>query len=1476
MAPLEVAVRPKEDFGPQGALTQRLFARLLYTRQIPAADPNDREAKPASIESSLKVELDPSGRATFLVDDRTPATPIVVSIETAQGTQQWASERLLDGDADTTKRAVPVPNEAFKAAGERLTPPVTPLFVRKGRFARFDDKLPQFSGYRLFVAPIRPAQPAGEGANPQPGAARQLLGIDGHGDITEFEVTTLDPAKTGAATANALGFRDATVRTDGSFDFSLEIKGDEIGWVWMLVGALSYAGYQIDRSPTEPRSSVIIILPVPSADAPISAPAAAGTKCSCDDKPSLSFDEQQLLDNPMAFGDDPGSNCSPFDNPQRVLGERRFFTVLRVDQPEIGAESSLIISRPRVLDLAPPIRATSLAREFMSETQPRAAGSSTATLSSSFRIAALSETMAEPGVRARALLEANVGSVARDRWADWVRTRLRQRALVSSRNPIEWEGDPTLYQATSVVGGHILEWRVVWRSNGYSLGDVAHTLTLAPRQTRRIAKISWRRHERAARSEITEARDQVSQSTLSNRDYNDAVQSSLSEWSKGGSESSTTGEAGGIGFALGPVVIGGGAAHGDASSSSWQDGGRKVAASEEQNLRDAVRQFGESLRRMESTIVTEVQQEEDVEGVSEVIRNVNYCHALTVLYHQILRHFRVDTGFADLRECLFVPFSISPFDVHKTLKWRDKLRQGMLARELRWALDRLDEVASAWVDSDIPAGRRSQHPINYVTGSLYIQLSLERPRDQAGQETEEAYRLLWTRLSPVLGISVSGILQQLKRHDLDAEAYFQKEIAPTMAAKWADRLQVSIGGVPLQGADFTLASQYRYGGTVRVDFTAPIGKTYTREDLQQLNISSVDALPPGTVANLTRVSLHYFTDHFDATAESVRSSNDLNKVDTGDVDPQGALALMPLTPWEQQDLRRVIEDAVDQLIVHLNANLVYYHKLIWWMMDRDELYLLLDGFVSPYGRRFENGKWVEDTGRSIASVVEREPVGILGNTLVYRVAAGAFLGIGDHPSPEAARQYYYDSENRSLPLRVSLPTDGLYAQALMDACNACEEHYGGVDWVLSDQDPALESLVDQLGSRRAAPEGLTPTPLPQSIISLQNAPTPPDPTGLGAILQAVTKSDAFRDMAGLAGTQANAMGALTAAAGLAQGFGQMAVDFQKSKQATADAKQKLSNIKKAQDQGLIDDAEAKRQASRALSEQNMTPDPQPLTQDPPLTHGLTQAGQNGQPIEVTRQTPRGTETVKIGRSMGDVTLASLTNGDSGLSKSASKLPTRAGTQAPQAWEALAPIAARKPGDCPDGIKDMGTILFVHDAEKEIDLQGYGDYTNATAWMKVHTVSDLIEGLRSYVGNCGCVSGIHIEAHGGWAGSGGFRMGDDTNDNGHIESGEAQDFVSSQAQATKFGQMIKGALCTGGSAFISVAACSSAGNNNDFIKALQAAAGGITIGTPKSCRSGGNWWSKSWWEAEGGRTQVNTDGTTKTDSRDEGTGIWKPF
>ena len=115
-------------------------------------------------------------------------------------------------------------------------------------------------------------------------------------------------------------------------------------------------------------------------------------------------------------------------------------------------------------------------------------------------------------------------------------------------------------------------------------------------------------------------------------------------------------------------------------------------------------------------------------------------------------------------------------------------------------------------------------------------------------------------------------------------------------------------------------------------------------------------------------------------------------------------------------------------------------------MDRDRLFMMLDGFYLP------------GTKTSIASLVERNPIAVAGNSLVYIVSPGSFFGTGDKETPEALFNYYNSRQAISSPMHISLPTDGLYAQCIMDDCVALEEHSGSLDWALNDPDPELGAL----------------------------------------------------------------------------------------------------------------------------------------------------------------------------------------------------------------------------------------------------------------------------------------------------------------------------------------------------------------------------------------------------------------------------------
>ncbi|OQO04109.1 hypothetical protein B0A48_10718 [Cryoendolithus antarcticus] len=644
--------------------------------------------------------------------------------------------------------------------------------------------------------------------------------------------------------------------------------------------------------------------------------------------------------------------------------------------------------------------------------------------------------------------------------------------------------------------------------------------------------MSWHSAEQGSRSEQQRSRNKVDDASLRETSYQDAVASNLAEFMRGSSISTVTGVALGAGGMAGPVAIGGGAANSTAAGGSQQEGGREASAQEEMQWRDAIRRHGEDLRMSESTVVVEVDQSEEVTGTVEVIQNKNYAHSLTVLYHNILRHMRVDTEFAGVRECLFVPFAMKPFTMEGAYRWREAIRRVLKERRFANTMRYLKDVLTGFRFSQVPPGRHADHPIRSLHGSVYVVLGIARPGDTDKGEFDPA---AWAALAPFLALPGMQIFQDIKS---SAEAIFQRRVAPSDAARWVNKLTITAKGDTPLAADFTPASAYRFNETVRVDFQVSDPGALTRADLVSLKVAAAPKgdLTVGSIANLKSVTFTYQTDFDTNVVKLSQGLGDLIDPVTGRTAPESATVQAPLTARELQNLRANLVYDVVELLQHLNENIEFYHKMIWWNMDRDRLWILLDGFWVPtLDTSGQSG-----AGRvSICSVVERNPLGIAGNSLIFKVSAGCHLGstIGQtvFDNADKLKSWYDPGAAKSTPMYVSLPTDGLYAQTIMDDCVALEEHYGNIDWALNDHDLELGALDPSLlQSRRSdISTSLQPQKMPDTLISLQNATSPPAPQGFTELLKAVQNKDASRDAAGLAATQTLAGQGLEAATGLA-------------------------------------------------------------------------------------------------------------------------------------------------------------------------------------------------------------------------------------------------------------------------------------------------------------------------------------------------------
>jgi GH25 family lysozyme M1 (1,4-beta-N-acetylmuramidase) len=1103
--------------------------------------------------------------------------------------------------------------------------PSTPLIDRRAHFVPVGDQRVPFADSTLQIAPVRVANG---------GWKKQGLDQLFHSDLA---ISTAVQWNGGLwAGSAAVPWSTSHLAIDGQFRFRFP-KDSGDAWIWWLSGPLAAIGIVLDDLSTARVTSLGVPLP------PFSGAAPAGNGLA---RVPSNVTEAELVANPQIYTEDPGEFCAPFKNPERVLGERSFFVVLRAEQPVISAEASVrkdplptLIFNPPTKIFNPPAvgydpsdatfnpsvaaysrSATSYSAPATSQWPPGAAASFARSAVQTTGMAP--EIMVDP-IPGTVIDDEGVATFVRQAipysYLDALNRSDRGRTELDAAHPIQWESDVSRYQATTVARGHILELRMRWRSNGYSLGTVAKTLTLAPRQTKRIQKIDWQSYTRARRQETTQLSDQVSDTVTRDRDYQDAVQANLSEWAQGESHSTMWAAAGGFGLALSGFVVGGGGGKSHADSSSSQEGGRQTTASEEQRLRDSIRRYGDSLRKLDSMVVNEVTEEETVTGTTEVIRNANYGHSLTVIYYQILRHLKIETGVAGVRECLFVPFAITPFTVPRAYRWREFIQKALRDPQYAGAIKFLKDVWTNFASSDVPPGRRSEQPVRYIFGSLFIKLAVERPRDKEDGSFDAA---TWAVVRPFLGSPALSIFSRLKAlEEAQRDAVFQQQHAGAIAARWVETLLIDVGGPPLK-ANFTLATRYQFNGVARVDFSIAGPAGVTREALASIRISAGSNLPPGSVANLQSLTFTYQTDHFQRAVGASQGAEHLVEVESGMAQGGASIGTIP-DLWERRDVRAEMSYAVQGLIEHLNEHVEYYTNNILWNLDRNKLWMLIDGFYVPGTNNV-----------SIASVVERDPIAIIGNSIVFRVSAGSFLGIGDITTPAQLFNHYVALDAPSEPMLVSLPTDGLYAQTIMDECPALEEHFGNTDWVLNDPDPALGEIAPELlASRRAEPQGTQPTQLPQTIINLQNAPEAPAPSGLAGALSAVTTPNAFRDMAGLAGTQANAATAFQTAANLATNFGNQAAalklaEIAKDAHAAQTADQKIATVQRAADKNLVTGGEAQRHTSQILESLHAPSTPTRPHQDPTISQAIfAAAGKPGSTIQAS--TPEGQVSVSL-------------------------------------------------------------------------------------------------------------------------------------------------------------------------------------------------------------------------------------------------------
>lgn len=459
----------------------------------------------------------------------------------------------------------------------------------------------------------------------------------------------------------------------------------------------------------------------------------------------------------------------------------------------------------------------------------------------------------------------------------------------------------------------------------------------------------------------------------------------------------------------------------------------------------------------------------------------------------------------------------------------------------------------------------------------------------AGMERD---RKLWQAYAQILGKSVKELFLYFNGNVIsDWDRIFNDHIAPQIVSKLINEDTISFTGLP--NLDLTEERKY-HGGNRTLKFYLKdngVSSSITRKSIEEFDIKFTSPISGDhhdeffnfITFKVQSIQLKYSGQH--------HSSALVNRVLNNDLENGVSNISTPLNSFEKKNPKKEDSYIVNELIEHLNSNLEHYNKILWTNLDPDRRYMLLDGFsIQTY-----TSSGHKSVMRSLASVVKNELITIAGNSLVFPVADGYKVGrdsmleeVGDNEFIETPLLDYYKPLTPTPPYRLSVPTRGVYMEAIMGKCDACEmvKENSSQDWdkFRTEETTSIQPIV-------------TPTPtiteyrpnykdFAQPLVNIQNAPDAPAPAaGLAGLNELLGKSDAFRDITGLAANQSNAIETFKANTKAAQEYAKMASSLAKQQHNTQNSPSITDGIGQARRDGNISEEDARNLTRQHLQQQ---------------------------------------------------------------------------------------------------------------------------------------------------------------------------------------------------------------------------------------------------------------------------------------------------
>jgi hypothetical protein len=634
--------------------------------------------------------------------------------------------------------------------------------------------------------------------------------------------------------------------------------------------------------------------------------------------------------------------------------------------------------------------------------------------------------------------------------------------------------------------GARLTYSQTWFPVRVAKGHLLHSLPLAPGETTNVAVISWSNKSSAALRQSQSESERLSNTMDRARAVSqiaDSVATECQEGFSGTATQSTSGSAGAI--AAVPFLAGAAAGSGSASETSahsytMSSGERTIDTHLRQNIEDTTQQVASSVRGERAAVVSEVSQRQSETLSTRSVTNFNHMHALTIQYYEVVQIYETRLKLEEFERCIFVPMKMLDFtDERNILRYLSILEASALDALTR---SLLGDVADTGTGFTFAATMRRFPVVADAPPNVLALIAAERQRVRVSYPRLADDDFLVSPASGPINPDHFAINYQLQLNH----------------ARWS---HPDIQSVSVHLEDLTVASIDASNNNASApDLIHPAlngGDSLSFGRIRAIRIvwrpgTSLDTPGERRVRLFLAVKLFGESRWLDCrfvASSSTPENGDLYTIST----PPGIVELGQL----------------------LMENQLYYSQQIWRRSNPQTLIMQLAPIGLDVGARTIN----------LVDHIAPIPLKIVGNYVVYRFT------FEDDPDWRKWVHENIDISRTSVD-RISVPTGGVFAEAVLGRFNAAEKLDATrfFDW--KDSPPPAPPAISPLKSKERTLATAPSVPeLETAAVSIATPLTLPSPTGMTEALQSIVMADLFQNFSRAADTRTAASASLDGSAG---------------------------------------------------------------------------------------------------------------------------------------------------------------------------------------------------------------------------------------------------------------------------------------------------------------------------------------------------------